>query len=100
MQRKYESRGVSFLLLNLSHGDGESEGEELVTRWLTGRGGEDLPVAVEHRETTKRLHRLGGQEFNTIPSTVLLTREGKVSDILGIYQPAELEAAIERLVQQ
>jgi hypothetical protein len=97
MQHKYGPRGVSFLLLNLSHKPGVGEGEDVVKPWLVERGGADLTAAVEDRDTTVRLHRLAGQDFNTIPSTVLLTRDGKVSDILGIFQTPEFEAALEKI---
>lgn len=91
LQTTYESQGVKFLSLTVESKDTQSA----VDAWLKKAGAPGLMTAKASRTAGDQLHKLGGEEFGPIPSTVFVTASGKVSQVIvGAVGHDQLEQAV------
>ncbi|MBZ0135641.1 MAG: hypothetical protein K8I27_04615 [Planctomycetes bacterium] len=91
LQQTYESQGVKFVSLTIEDKDTPSA----IEAWLKKAGAPGLLTGKASRNAAAQLHKLGGEDFGPIPSTVFITPSGTVSQVIvGAVGHGQLEQAV------
>lgn len=94
--KEFGPRGVRVIALSVEPKDSAAK----VADWMKRYGGDSLETGAADTGAADKLHKLGGVEFQYIPSTVFVSARGTVMRVMSSRDHAEIAAAVREIVPQ
>jgi hypothetical protein len=92
--KEFGPRGVRIIALSVEPKDSADE----VSGWMTQYGGDGLETGAADTAAAKKLHALGGVDFQYIPSTVFVSPGGAVKRVMGHADRVAITEAVKSIL--
>jgi hypothetical protein len=92
--KEFGPSGIRIIALSVEPKDSA----EKVSGWMSKYGGASLETGAADTAAAKKLHALGGVEFQFIPSTVFVSPSGAVKRVMGHEDQAAITEAVKSIL--